>query len=587
MSKRKLIIIITSKITAPHHKFLKGLINGASGADCDTAVFSVFSESDEESSHQIGEEYIYDLINFEKADGVFFDDSSFWCERMLHKTAELIKSKCSVPVLCLNSDTAEQYGFHNLKISDKSCFSEIISHLIEKHGFSDIFCLTGTKGSFEAEERLKGYFDAMKHHSLNVSPDSFRYGDFWTESAKKLASDIHSGRIHKPQAVACANDIMAIALINALSEKKIRVPEDIAVTGFDASDDSILNTPSVTTYAPAEYHCGTACINKLLDLIFKRDSFASSPFKGRLISNDSCGCCSQDQEFLKTIKQKILSRERAEEKTDAGNMSEHLLNAADLNELEIAIDKLTYLLEGYDRFFLCLNESAASHEQKRHSPFSPRMLTALEKTEFIRVSRNISFESKNMLPALFENRSTPDVFFFTPVHFGKKCFGFSAVTFKDKSTLPDSLYREWNRNISNALYFLEIRSKPSHSENISSNAIIQSQNIPVAPHWFFELTTFMSRKENFTAGLPRMLETAHMSQEHLTRVFKKYTGVTPTQYINDLRLEYAASLILDNETDISDACFLSGFNNISHFYHQFKKKYGCSPKQYYEKMRTS
>ncbi len=586
MNKRKLIIIITSRITTSHQRFLQGLINGTYEADCDTAVFSVFSENNEESSHQTGEEYIYDLINFEKADGIFFDDSSFWCERMLKKAADTIKEKCSVPVLCLNSDIAEQYGFYNLKLSDKSCFSELITHLIEKHKLNDIICLTGTKGTFEAEERLKGFLDAMKQHNISVPDENIRYGDFWTESAKKLASDIYSGKIHKPQAVACASDTMAAALISALLEKKIRVPEDIAVTGFDASDNAFLNTPAITTYSPPEYHHGLLCIKKLLDLILSRDSFtAPLALKGSLITGDSCGCSSQNFESLKNIKQKLLSLEKNKEKADLGNISEQLLDVSNINELEIALDRLTYLIDGYDRYFLCLNEDLFSHERSSHSPFSSHMLIALEKTEYIKVSRNISFESVNMLPALLEKRNAPDVFFFTPIHFGKKCYGFSAVSFKDKSAFPDTVFRDWNRNISNALHFLEIRSDLSQQENSINMNIAQSENIPIAPHWFFELTSFMSKKENFTAGLPRMLESAHMSQEHLTRVFKKYTGITPTQYINDLRLEYAATLIIDKGTEISDACFLSGFNNISHFYHQFKRKYGCSPKQYLAKMQ--
>lgn len=586
MNKRKLIIIITSRITTPHHRFLQGLINSTYKADCDTAVFSVFSENNEESSHQTGEEYIYDLINFEKADGIFFDDSSFWCERMLKKTAATIKEKCSVPVLCLNSDIAEQYGFYNLKLSDKSCFSELITHLIEKHKLTDIICLTGTKGTFEAEERLKGFLDAMKQHNISVPAENIRYGDFWTESAKKLAADICSGKIHKPQAVACASDTMAEALINALIEKKIHVPEDIAVTGFDASDNAFLSTPSITTYESPEYHYGISCIKKLLDLIFSRDSFAApSALKGKLIIGDSCGCSAQNLEALKNIRQKLLSLEKENEKADFGSISEQLLNVSNINELEIALDRLTYLIDGYDRYFLCLNEELFSHERISHSPFSSHMLKALEKTEYIKVSRNISFESINMLPALFEKRDTPDVFFFTPIHFGKKCYGFSAVTFKDKSAFPNTFFRDWNCNISNALHCLEIRSDLSCQENSISMNIAQSENIPIAPHWFFELTSLMSKKENFTAGLPRMLEAAHMSQEHLTRVFKKYTGITPTQYINDLRLEYAAMLIIDKGTEISDACFLSGFNNISHFYHQFKKKYGCSPKQYLTNMQ--
>lgn len=100
------------------------------------------------------------------------------------------------------------------------------------------------------------------------------------------------------------------------------------------------------------------------------------------------------------------------------------------------------------------------------------------------------------------------------------------------------------------------------------------------PAWLADVINEMSRRENYTAGLPKLLELAHLSQEHLTREFRRHLDVTPTEFINIKRLNYAAELITEGKTEITDICYICGFNNLSHFYHCFKKRYGCTPKQF-------
>ncbi|MBP1565559.1 MAG: substrate-binding domain-containing protein [Oscillospiraceae bacterium] len=573
MNNRKLIAVIFFKITHSHHELIKGITAQANSCNCDIAIFSIFSADDQEN----GEKCIFDLINFEKTDGIIFIDSSFWVDKVRDYTAELIKEKCQKPVIVLNSLLTEKYNFYNLKISDKQYIHEITSHLIEKHHFSKIYFLTGPKGNFLAEERIKGYLLAMRSYNLNVKSEYIRYGNFWTESGELLANDIASGKIEKPEAVVCANDIMAIALANKLESLGFAVPDDIAVTGFDASSESILNTPSITTYLPPDRLYGSLLVCKLLNLIEKKELHSPKLHNGKMIINTSCGCRTFDNEFMKTVKNQIVFNDKCREKIDAGNMPEKLLFADNLEKFIFGVDELTYLINGYDRYFLCLNSDFIIDHHSPQSSYSDEMIVMLDKIEFVKVSRNILFQKTDMLPALSEASAKPRVFYFTPLYFNSKCYGFSAVTFKDNEMVIDYAYRTWNRNISNALHFLSTKDT---SEKLDITRHIQKSMVSVAPKWLYIVLRDMSRPENFILGLPRMLDISHVSQEHLIRVFKKYLGTTPTHYINDLRLEYAVSLIEEKNYEITDACFSSGFNNISHFYHTFKKKYGCSPKKF-------
>lgn len=100
------------------------------------------------------------------------------------------------------------------------------------------------------------------------------------------------------------------------------------------------------------------------------------------------------------------------------------------------------------------------------------------------------------------------------------------------------------------------------------------------PMWLADVINEMSKPENYIAGLPKLLELAHLSQEHLTREFRRHLDLSPTEFINLKRLSYAAELILEGKMEITDICYACGFNNLSHFYHCFKNQYGCAPKKF-------
>ena len=107
-----------------------------------------------------------------------------------------------------------------------------------------------------------------------------------------------------------------------------------------------------------------------------------------------------------------------------------------------------------------------------------------------------------------------------------------------------------------------------------------SSDIPV---WLEETVEKMRQKENFAGGIKRMTELSDKTQEHLARCVKKYYGVTLSSFVNELRVNYAANLILNTNLKMIDICYESGFGNISNFYTNFKGVYGVSPKQFRER----
>ncbi len=100
------------------------------------------------------------------------------------------------------------------------------------------------------------------------------------------------------------------------------------------------------------------------------------------------------------------------------------------------------------------------------------------------------------------------------------------------------------------------------------------------PPWIEDLCNKMSLKDNFTQGIDRLFELSHTSREHISRSFKKYLAVTPTEYIKQLRLNYAVNQLANTNRKVVDICFDSGFGNMSYFYKCFFECYGMTPAAY-------
>ncbi|OQY31947.1 MAG: hypothetical protein B6241_12715, partial [Spirochaetaceae bacterium 4572_59] len=103
------------------------------------------------------------------------------------------------------------------------------------------------------------------------------------------------------------------------------------------------------------------------------------------------------------------------------------------------------------------------------------------------------------------------------------------------------------------------------------------------PLWLQRSLIQMEKDSNFLRGLNYFIQISGKSQEHLTRTMKSVSGKTPTEYLNDLKLTYAASELLSLDLSITEIAYASGFNNISHFNLLFKKKFGQPPGLYRKK----
>ncbi|WP_299523347.1 AraC family transcriptional regulator [uncultured Lutibacter sp.] len=137
------------------------------------------------------------------------------------------------------------------------------------------------------------------------------------------------------------------------------------------------------------------------------------------------------------------------------------------------------------------------------------------------------------------------------------------------------------------IYFLEILKDLASSKNYSL-LNVDGFAFEIEPQDNKKIDIIFGHvNKNFKQPIPlnEIADKVSMTVPAFCRYFKKSTGKTFTQFVNEFRIVHATKLLAENPTSITDICFESGFNNFSHFNKLFKKFTGKSPLKYRNEMK--
>lgn len=148
--------------------------------------------------------------------------------------------------LVLFDRTAKELEVSKVVADDAEAAYKIVQHLIHG-GARKIALLTGAEQLSIGKNRMKGYLKAMTQNKLEINTDLIvRCEEFSVKAAKEAVLKLLESK-NVPDAIFGINDDMAIAALEAVKEKGLRIPEDVAIFGFSNSKRSRYLTPSVST----------------------------------------------------------------------------------------------------------------------------------------------------------------------------------------------------------------------------------------------------------------------------------------------------------------------------------------------------
>ncbi|EDS77735.1 catabolite control protein A [Clostridium botulinum C str. Eklund] len=141
---------------------------------------------------------------------------------------------------------------------------EGVEYLINK-GKKNIAFVAGVRKLNVSKQRMDGYIEAMKNYSIDYSELIFE-GDFTLEGGMKATEEILLTN-KKVDSIFYSNDAMALGGLKVLKRKKIKVPEEISIIGFDNIKICSFIEPELTTIAQPIYDMGKKACELLIDVI--------------------------------------------------------------------------------------------------------------------------------------------------------------------------------------------------------------------------------------------------------------------------------------------------------------------------------
>lgn len=192
----------------------------------------------------------------------------------------------SLPVVLINTQTAAE-GIAALSVDNYGGAVAMVEHLVAS-GHRRIAFIAGPEDNFDAHERRRGYRDAL----ARLLPDAREWilpGDF-DEASGHRAGLALVATATRPDAVFAANDMMALGCLFALSQAGIRVPDDIALAGFDDIPLARYVHPSLTTMRVNIAEVGDRAVRMLLAQLGKEPmpAMANVVMTPDLIVRESC-----------------------------------------------------------------------------------------------------------------------------------------------------------------------------------------------------------------------------------------------------------------------------------------------------------
>ncbi|MDR3574322.1 MAG: LacI family DNA-binding transcriptional regulator [Anaerolineaceae bacterium] len=274
MDRTYAIGIIVDNIVSP---FSPTIIRGIQDELKSHNYYSVIMNTDWDP--EVETEAIHQLIS-RSIDGIIFVES--WL-RGANPTLDLA-NKPYVFVHRLFSKT-----FGNSVLVDEQYGARLAVEHLARLGHRRIAFINGPQGWDASADRLTGYKDVLAQLGIPYDPELVEEGNWEVQSGYPAAKKFLA-LAQRPTAIFAANDLMGLGAIYAIQEAGLRVPEDIALVGYDDREIASLARPTITTVTLPCYEMGQASASLLLSRL-ENQSEVTEPIRiqGKLIIRESCG----------------------------------------------------------------------------------------------------------------------------------------------------------------------------------------------------------------------------------------------------------------------------------------------------------
>lgn len=269
---------------------------------------------------------LFSLVNPDDFDGIYYVSSSLSNYIGLERFVDFATSFSDLPSahVGIRHDSLLTFGIDNY-----TGMYDAVNHLITAHGRNKIAYISGTRGVYESEERLKAYKQALIDNNIAYDERYVYDGSFLREDGVSAVKAFLDERKIDIDGLVGANDHMALYAMKALQSRGISVPEQVSIAGFDDLQSARSCTPAMTTVHQSAFGLGSFAMRRLAegirdDKIEIRHEQLPTPLAVR----QSCGC-----------KAGVVANDAANREASPDTMSENEQNERE--ELSSVVNLMT------------------------------------------------------------------------------------------------------------------------------------------------------------------------------------------------------------------------------------------------------
>ncbi|HTX66669.1 MAG TPA: LacI family DNA-binding transcriptional regulator [Opitutaceae bacterium] len=247
--RRNLLGLIIPDIQNP---FFAEMARGAEDAAYANEFAVILCNSDDDLKK---EQFYLDVMQSESVDGIILPPINEQDAAVL----QLVES--GLPIVTVDRSLAYS-AMDKVEVDNRRGACEAVEHLI-KLGHKRIGLIAGLPKVSTSRERQQGYEDALAAHKLPLRPEYVKTGDYKQASGRMLAEELLA-LAAPPTALFAANNLMAVGALEATHARRLKVPGDVALIGFDDLPWADALDPPLTVIRQPAYEVGRAAVELLL-----------------------------------------------------------------------------------------------------------------------------------------------------------------------------------------------------------------------------------------------------------------------------------------------------------------------------------
>lgn len=196
----------------------------------------------------------------------------------------LMVARKGLPLILLDRRLTGK-NIHVSTIDNERIVYDFIGEMI-KRGYREFAYLSGPKTSYDNLHRYKGYCKALEDHGISQGP--IYYGEFTKRGGYRVGTQLIADKVPLPQFIFSANDEMAIGIMDAFQEAGIRIPDDVAIAGFDNIELASYYTPKLTTIDVKRFEWGKSLAQAMVELLTSNKKEIAVKVQCKIIYRESC-----------------------------------------------------------------------------------------------------------------------------------------------------------------------------------------------------------------------------------------------------------------------------------------------------------